>query len=68
MTLRRRGSRVGAVGIEVEEGEEVHFAAGQDRGDAVVDIVVRHLGGWFDGAGGVEDNEDDLGRCISKES
>ncbi len=52
----------------MEEGEEDHFATGQDRGYAVVDIVVRLLGGWFDGAGGVEDNEDDLGRCISKES
>lgn len=44
----------------MEEGEEDHFAADEDRGDAVEDVVVGELGGWADCAGGIEDCEDDL--------
>ncbi len=37
--------------MEVEEGEEDHFAADQDRGDTKVDVVVGEGGGGFRGAG-----------------
>ena len=46
--------------MEVEEGEEDHFAADEDRGDAEVDVVVGEGGAGFHGAGGGEDGEDEV--------
>lgn len=56
---RCEGVGLDAVGVEVVQREEQHFAADEDRGDAEVEVVVGEGGAGFHGAAGGEYAEDE---------